>query len=423
MAAVPFEHRRETTPKGELMIFDHRSIDVFVGVDMAKQDHYAQAITATGEELFHRPVLNDQAAIERLIVDAAKRGRVALVIDMPSSSAQLLLEVARDHDTPVAYVTGLQMRRAAELYAGAAKTDPRDAWVLADFARRHADQLAWIAMSDEALATLRILNGRDVDLATDVNRVINRCRDALVSISPALERVLGSQLDAGGVRDLLATCPTPTAMWRLAADGISELLTQRSPRKAKQLTAAIVKALEAQSVTLPAEQTWGEIIVGLIADLERLVEQRKRLGAQIEEVFLAHPLGAVLVTLCGFGPRTGARTLAEIGDPRRFKDGGRLAAYAGLAPIDRRSGKSINSAAASRRGNHRLKNAMFLAAFVAVRHDPNAKAYYDRKRAEGKGHNAAVICVARRRCDLIWAMLTTATAYDPHRHENLPSAA
>lgn len=178
-------------------------------------------------------------------------------------------------------------------------------------------------------------------------------------------------------------------------------------------------ALDAQTLVLPGETTWGEIISGLIKDIERINAQRIALATQIEETFLAHPLGKVLVTLCGFGPRTGARTLAEIGDPARFANGGRLAAYAGLAPIDRRSGKSINNSSASRRGNHRLKNAMFLAAFVAVQHDPHAKAYYARKRAEGKRHNAAVICVARRRCDLIHAMLTTATNYDPQHTEKL----
>ena len=403
--------------------FDHRSIDVFVGVDMAKEHHYAQAITTTGTELFHRPVLNDQAAIEKLVGDAGKHGRVALVIDMPSSPAQLLLAVCREHDVPVAYVTGLQMRRAAELYAGQAKTDPRDAWVLADFARRHADQLAWIEVSDDLLAKLRILNGRDVDLAEDANRASNRCRDALVAVSPALERVLGSQLAAGGVRDLLAARPTPTMMRHAGETTINEIVRARSPRIAARITPGVVKALEAQTVTLPGENTWGEIITGLIADLERIFQQRKELGEQIEQVFLSHPLGKVLVTLCGFGPRTGARTLAEIGDPTRFKDGGRLAAYAGLAPVDRRSGKSLNNASASRRGNHRLKNAMFLAAFVATQHDPNAKAYYERKRAEGKGHNAAIICVARRRCDLIHAMLTTSQAYDPNRSEYLSKAA
>lgn len=69
------------------MKFDYRRVEVFVGVDMAKENHYAQAITVTGEEVFHRTVLNDQAAIERLIVDAGCHGRVALVIDMPSSPA------------------------------------------------------------------------------------------------------------------------------------------------------------------------------------------------------------------------------------------------------------------------------------------------------------------------------------------------
>jgi Transposase len=70
------------------MKFDHRQIEVFVGVDMAKQDHYAQAVAATGSELFHRSVLNDEAAIEKLIFDPGRHGQVALVIDMPSSDAQ-----------------------------------------------------------------------------------------------------------------------------------------------------------------------------------------------------------------------------------------------------------------------------------------------------------------------------------------------
>jgi transposase len=130
-------------------------------------------------------------------------------------------------------------------------------------------------------------------------------------------------------------------------------------------------------------------------------------------VFSRHPLAKVLVSLCGFGTRTGARTLAEIGDPHRFANGGQLAAYAGLAPVDRQSGSSIRGSSKSRGGNHRLTNAMFLAAFVASQHDPWANAYYRRKRAEGKKHNAAIICLARRRCDIILAMLKTATPYNP----------
>ena len=126
------------------------------------------------------------------------------MVDQPASGAQLLLALARDAGVPVAYVTGLQMRRAADLYAGSAKTDPRDAWVLADYARRNADRLVWLSVNDELLTALRVLNGSDVDLATDANRAANRCRDAIVAVSPALERALGDRLGQPGVRDLLA---------------------------------------------------------------------------------------------------------------------------------------------------------------------------------------------------------------------------
>ena len=97
---------------------------------------------------------------------------MALVIDTTSSAASLLMETAASTQVPVAYVTGLAMRRAADLYAGAAKTDPKDALVLADYARRNADRLSWTRINDELLVKLRILNGRDIDLAADATRTV-----------------------------------------------------------------------------------------------------------------------------------------------------------------------------------------------------------------------------------------------------------
>ena len=125
---------------------------------------------------------------------------------------------------------------------------------------------------------------------------------------------------------------------------------------------------------------------------------------------MGHPLGKVLASLCGFGPRTGPRTLAEIGDPHRFADGGRLASYAGLAPVDWQSRRSAVSRK-PRGGNHRLKNALLTTTFAATQHDPDARAHYQHKRSQGKRHNAAVICVAPRRCNIILAMLKTPTPY------------
>ena len=218
-------------------------IEVFVGVDMAKEEHYAQAITTQGVELFSRPVQNDQAAIEAMLNKASAHGRVAIVVDMTSSGAQLLLGVMAQQRVPVAYVNGLVMRRAADLYAGAAKTDPRDAWVLADYARRNPDRLTWIEANDELLLRLRVLNGRDADLAGDANRAINRCRDALLAISPALERTIGHRLTQPGIRDALTKWPTPTALKTAGQTKICNAINKRSPRLATKLTTQILTAV------------------------------------------------------------------------------------------------------------------------------------------------------------------------------------
>ncbi|MPY81587.1 MAG: transposase, partial [Actinophytocola sp.] len=196
-----------------------------------------------------------------------------------------------------------------------------------------------------------------------------------------VERVIGSRLAHAGVRDLIAKFPTPTALRHAGRARITTTIKARSPRLADKVTDAVLSALDAQTVTLPAEATLGRVITELAGELDRLHQRRDTLAGEIEEVFLAHPFGELLVSLSGIGPRTGARILAEIGDGSRFTNGSKLASYAGLAPVTRQSGSSLNTESKSRRGNHRLKNAMFLAAFASLR-DPESKTFYDRKRAE-----------------------------------------
>lgn len=398
-------------------------VTVWVGLDVGKDTHFAAVLDDDGEQVFARAVANDEADLDRLLDQAGEHGAAGLVIDQPGSIAQLAIAVAARREVPVAYVPGLVMRRAADLYPGEAKTDRRDALVLADTGRTRRRQVHWLdTHSDELLAQLRVLNGFDIDLAADLVRLTNRLRDALTSVSPALERAVGSRLAHAGVRDLLAIAPTPTALRNLGRARITTTVKARSPRLAGKLRDAVAAALDAQTVTLPAETAVGRVIAELAGELDRVHERRDALAAEIEEVFLAHPFGRLLLTLPGIGPRTGARILAEIDDGSRFANGSKLASYAGLAPVTRQSGSSLNSETKSRRGNHRLKNAMFLAAFASLR-SPESKAFYDRKRAEGKRHNAALICLARRRCNVILAMLRTGQPYNPHHRTNLAQAA
>lgn len=389
------------------------AVEVWVGLDVGKEEHFADVLDDDGQALFARSVGNDEDDLEALLDRADVHGTSGLVIDQPGSIAQLAIAVAARRGVPVAYVPGLVMRRAADLYPGEAKTDRRDAFVLADTARSRRRQVHWLdACSDELLERLRVLNGFDIDLAADAVRLSNRLRDALTSVSPALERAVGARLDAAGVRDLLAAYSTPSALRTAGRARVTSKVKRRSPRLAVKVTTAVMAALDAQSVTLPAEATLGRVIAELAVELDRVHTRRDALAAEIEEAFLAHPFGQLLVTMPGIGPRTGARILTEIGDGSRFADGSKLASYAGLASVTRQSGTSLKGESRSRRGNHRLKNALFLAAFASLR-NPDSKAFYDRKRTEGKRHNAALICLARRRCNVILAILRTGQPYRP----------
>ncbi len=274
----------------------------------------------------------------------------------------------------MAYVPGLVMRRAADLYPGEAKTDPIDARVLADTARVHRRQVHWLDVNDELLDELRVLNGYDIDLAADQTRIANRCRDNLVAISPALERAIGSRLPQSGIGDLLVKFSTPTALSAAGRSRIRTAMKRRSPRLAAKVTDTVMEALDAQSVTLPAETATGRVIGDLVSELGRVIECRKTLAVDIEETFLAHRLGPVLNSLPGIGPRTGARILADIGDATRFATGAKLASYAGLAPVNRQSATSLDTATKSHRRNHRLNNAMFLAAFASLS-SPDSRAF------------------------------------------------
>ena len=123
----------------------------------------------------------------------------------------------------------------------------------------------------------------------------------------------------------------------------------------------------------------------------------------------AHPLAAVLMSMPGVGVRTAARLLTEV-TTRPFASSAHLEAYAGLALVTRRSGSAIRGEHPSRRGNKVLKRTLFLSAFAALR-DPVSRAYYERKIQQGKRHNQALIALARRRCDVLFAMLRDGSFY------------
>ncbi|SFD64631.1 IS110 family transposase [Streptomyces aidingensis] len=392
---------------------DTSGIGVFCGLDVGKGEHHATAVTPAGKKVLDQRLPNSEAKLREIIDRLQSRhGTVLVVVDQPASIGALPLAVARDAGCKVAYLPGLAMRRIADLYPGEAKTDARDAFVIADAARTMPHTLRDLAPDDETIAELHMLVGFDDDLAQESTRLTNRLRGLLTQIHPPLERVLGPRLDHPAVRAILERFGSPAAIRKAGRRQLLRLTRPRAPRMAERLVDDIFTALDEQTVTVPGTDTATLILPSLAGSLGSVHDQRGLLATRIEELLEAHPLSKVLTSLPGVGVRTAARILIDVGDGSAFPTAGHLAAYAGLAPATRTSGSSIRGEHPSRRGNKLLKRAFHLSAFAALR-EPASRAYYDKKRAEGKHHVAALTCLARRRIDVLFAMLRDGTLYQP----------
>jgi transposase len=130
-------------------------------------------------------------------------------------------------------------------------------------------------------------------------------------------------------------------------------------------------------------------------------------------VFFARPEARILTSLPGMGPILGAEFLVAVGDICAFCSADRLAAYAGLVPAARDSGKRVGNHRRMQGGNKTLKRVFYQSAFASLRSAPESRAFYERKRAEGKRHTQALIALARRRVNVLWAMLRDGTTFEP----------
>lgn len=392
-------------------ITGYDGVDVFIGVDVGKGEHHAVAVDRAGKRLFDKALPNEETKLRELIRGLKDRGTVLFVVDQPATIGALPLAVARAEGTLVGYLPGLAMRRIADLHAGEAKTDRRDAAIIAEAARTLPHALRSLALADEQVAELSMLCGFDDDLAQQINATGNRIRGLLTQIHPTLERVIGKHLDHPAIVDLLQRYPSPAALAAAGEKRLGDRLSKLAPRIGRRLAAGIVQALSEQTVVVVGTNAAALVLPRLAKQLADLRQQRDDIAVEVERLVEAHPLHPVLTSMPGVGVRTTARLLTEVAG-KSFATAAHLASYAGLAPVTRRSGSSIRGEHASRRGNKLLKRALFLSAFAALR-DPVSRAYYDRKIAQGKRHNEALIALARRRCDVLHAMIRDGSLYQP----------
>lgn len=378
---------------------------VWVGIDAGKITHHAAAVNAAGEVVWSRRVRNDQAAIETLVAKATEDGvQVHWAVDLTNSYAALLLAVLAAAGQTVVYVPGRTVNTMTATF-GESKTDAKDALVIAQTARMRPD-LSTVTTPPEQVAELARLTAHRADLAADWVRGVNRLRDLLGSIFPGLERALDYTQRSPLV--LLTGFATPEEIRDAGEAGLVAHLREHGAHRPSiaKIVATALEAAQAQSLVLPGQESTAVLVKRLAAKLLGLDRERKELDKAITGVFRSNPQAEIIESLPGMGPILGAEFLTVTGgDLAAFADSGRLASYAGLAPVSKDSGRVSGNLRRPKRYNRRLRRVFYLAALSSIKADGPSRTFYQKKRGERMLHTQALLALARRLVNVLWALL------------------
>jgi transposase len=387
---------------------------IWIGIDVGKAIHHACAVDQAGKVVFSQKLANDQAAIEQLVARAGQTAdEVRWAIDLTSTAAALLIAVLIASGQQVVYVPGRVVNRMTGAFRGEAKSDAKDARVIAETARMRTD-LTPVTATDDLVIELTRLTAHREDLMADWVRGVNRLRDLLTGIFPALERAFDYSTRSALV--LLTGFQTPQAIREAAETGVAAYLREHGAwsKGIPAMAADAVAAAHTQTVRLPGEATSAILIAGLARQLLDLDRQIKNTDKLLTSQFRQHPQAEIIESLPGFGPILGADFLVVTGgNLAAFATSGRLASYAGLVPVPQDSGRITGNLRRPKRYNRRLRRVFYMAALSSLKAGGPSRAFYDRKRSERLIHTQALLALARRLVDVLWALLRDGRTFTP----------
>ena len=297
-----------------------------------------------------------------------------------------------------------------------AKSDPGDAFVLAELARLDGHNHQPIAGDSELVEAIKVLARAHQSLIWTRQRQLNQLRSMLREFYPGAVAAFES-LGSSDALTVLSIAPTPTLGRALSRSKIAAALRRggrqrRIDERAEEIQTAL-RAEQLQAPTVVAD-AMGSTVAALVAVAAELTTQIDRLQADLAAGFDQHPDAKIIRSLPGLGMTLSARVLAEFGDdPNSYVDAKSRKNYAGTSPITRASGKHRVVLARHAR-NRRLADACYLWAFATLTHSPGARAFYDQRRAAGDTHNRALRALANRLVGILHGCLRHQTPYDEH---------
>lgn len=392
-----------------------------VGIDIAKHTHQASVMNPDGSLIGKSiKISNTSSGFEAFIAKLKD-------IDPDLSHFEFGMESTghywlnlythlSDLGCTVHVINPVQSDALRGLYIRQTKNDIKDSAIIADVIR--IGRYCETTVSDDKMLALRDLTRQRfylVDMISDLKR---KSLTLIDRIFPEYPKLFSDTFGSTSL-ELLANCNTPEDIIAIDTDKLVEMLSTASKGRFKREKAEKIKAA--------AQNSFGALLCTDSTSfmLKQFVEQIKFLENQLDELneMISERLAefnSPITSITGIGDVLGASILSEIGDISRFESADKLAAFAGIDPTVSQSGNFLGTKnKMSKRGSPYLRRAIWLAATAAILHDPAIKAFYDRKKVQGKHHYVCVGYICRKLINIIFSVLKSGQPYQPVFPKNL----
>jgi transposase len=391
------------------------SAQLQVAVDIGSRRHRVAVGDVDGELFEEFDVEHTAAGLSHFFARVehwqAKLGwPVAVAMEGFNGWARPLDRQVLAHGWRLYSVNNLKLARYKELFPGPAKSDAIDTRAMLELFRLRAqlhvarEVLQEIGPTPVENDKLKRLTRRRRQLINEKGRVQNRMQADLQALCPGLLSIT-AQADNLWFLSLLS-CREDID--KLAGLRKSTLLSLKGVGRKY---ASLIQAWQAQACFSDEARWAGPMIVSDARRLLALKGEIDTLDAAIAPIAATCEPARRIQSIPGFGITCSAELAGEIGSIDRFHSEASLALYLGMAVLEHSSGKQ-SRAKRPRQVNVRAKAAMMIAAARHQENVPASRAYYDKKRAQGKTHNQAIRALGRQLVRVIWSMLKQGRDYE-----------
>lgn len=395
-------------------MFYRPPLEIRVSVDVGCKQHQVAVGLSTGEVLDEFSITHQSAGFRTFFEYLEKLEKkyqcpVRVAMEGYNGYARPLDSLVLARGWQLFNINNLKLARFKEIFPGAAKSDALDArrglelFQLRDYLPTTKDVLQAVAEPPRENQMLKRLSRLRRRLVNDRVRVLNQLQADLQAVCPSLLELTGEASNLWFLGLLTST------------DDLRKLARLR-PTTVRKIPgigakyAGLVQQWQKQA-QFSAEVDWvSEMVQEDAARILELHRQIKTLEEKMAAAAAQSQMAQLLTTIPGFGPISIAELAGEIGHEARFSTEAGLALYLGMAVLDNSSGQ-YRGTKAPRQVNSRTKSAMMVAVDRHRKQVPASQRYYEKKRAEGKGHNQAVRSLGRHLCRIIFKMLKEQRPY------------